>query len=66
VAFSDDKRSASDFVLWKKSKPGEPAWPSPWGQVRPLPAPSSCLSLAAKCRQAFGAAQGVLHLAQAS
>jgi cysteinyl-tRNA synthetase len=33
-AFSDDKRSASDFVLWKNSKPGEPAWPSPWGNVR--------------------------------
>ena len=24
-----------DFVLWKPSKPGEPAWPSPWGTGRP-------------------------------
>ena len=24
-----------DFVLWKKAKPGEPQWPSPWGEGRP-------------------------------
>jgi cysteinyl-tRNA synthetase len=24
-----------DFVLWKASKPGEPAWDSPWGRGRP-------------------------------
>jgi cysteinyl-tRNA synthetase len=29
------KRDPMDFVLWKPSKPGEPAWPSPWGQGRP-------------------------------
>ncbi|TPX32432.1 cysteine---tRNA ligase [Synchytrium microbalum] len=29
------KRSPSDFALWKSSKPGEPAWPSPWGLGRP-------------------------------
>lgn len=29
------KRAATDFALWKSSKPGEPAWPSPWGQGRP-------------------------------
>ncbi|KAF8326622.1 uncharacterized protein EI90DRAFT_3146492 [Cantharellus anzutake] len=29
------KRSAVDFALWKASKPGEPAWPSPWGEGRP-------------------------------
>ena len=29
------KRNAADFVLWKPSKPGEPAWPSPWGSGRP-------------------------------
>jgi cysteinyl-tRNA synthetase len=29
------KRSPLDFVLWKMSKPGEPTWPSPWGQGRP-------------------------------
>ncbi len=30
-----DKRSPLDFVLWKKKKPGEPFWPSPWGDGRP-------------------------------
>jgi len=29
------KRHPADFVLWKPSKPGEPAWPSPWGEGRP-------------------------------
>ena len=30
-----EKRHPADFVLWKLSKPGEPAWPSPWGDGRP-------------------------------
>ena len=29
------KRSPLDFVLWKPSKPGEPAWPSPSGIAEP-------------------------------
>nr|XP_039251784.1 cysteine--tRNA ligase, cytoplasmic-like [Styela clava] len=29
------KRSQNDFALWKASKPGEPAWDSPWGKGRP-------------------------------
>ncbi len=29
------KRDPLDFVLWKKAKPGEPAWDSPWGLGRP-------------------------------
>jgi len=29
------KRCPSDFVLWKSAKPGEPNWPSPWGNGRP-------------------------------
>jgi cysteinyl-tRNA synthetase len=32
---ADDKRHPADFVLWKLSKPGEPSWPSPWGEGRP-------------------------------
>ncbi|KAL4703377.1 hypothetical protein ACJJTC_011166 [Scirpophaga incertulas] len=35
---SDDtieKRSPNDFALWKRSKVGEPSWPSPWGAGRP-------------------------------
>jgi cysteinyl-tRNA synthetase len=30
-----NKRHPADFVLWKFSKPGEPSWPSPWGEGRP-------------------------------
>jgi cysteinyl-tRNA synthetase len=29
------KRDPMDFVLWKPSKPGEPAWQSPWSNGRP-------------------------------
>jgi len=29
------KHDPLDFVLWKHSKQGEPAWPSPWGDGRP-------------------------------
>ncbi|KAI1485809.1 tRNA synthetases class I (C) catalytic domain-containing protein [Biscogniauxia mediterranea] len=29
------KRGAGDFALWKSSKPGEPYWPSKWGNGRP-------------------------------
>ena len=29
------KRDPADFALWKASKPGEPAWDSPWGPGRP-------------------------------
>jgi cysteinyl-tRNA synthetase len=29
------KQHPADFVLWKPSKPGEPAWDSPWGPGRP-------------------------------
>jgi cysteinyl-tRNA synthetase len=29
------KKDPLDFVLWKISKPGEPRWPSPWGEGRP-------------------------------
>lgn len=29
------KRNPMDFALWKKAKPGEPTWDSPWGPGRP-------------------------------
>lgn len=32
---SELKKDPLDFALWKKSKPGEPFWPSPWGEGRP-------------------------------
>ncbi|KAH6843362.1 tRNA synthetases class I (C) catalytic domain-containing protein [Chaetomium sp. MPI-CAGE-AT-0009] len=31
----EGKKRSGDFALWKKSKPGEPFWPSPWGAGRP-------------------------------
>ncbi len=35
VEVNEKKQSPLDFALWKKSKPGEPAWDSPWGPGRP-------------------------------
>ncbi len=32
---TEKKRHPGDFALWKASKPGEPAWDSPWGPGRP-------------------------------
>ncbi|KAH6655152.1 tRNA synthetases class I (C) catalytic domain-containing protein [Truncatella angustata] len=29
------KKGSGDFALWKRSKAGEPYWPSPWGNGRP-------------------------------
>ena len=30
-----NKRDVRDFALWKAAKPGEPSWPTPWGDGRP-------------------------------
>ena len=30
-----EKKEAVDFALWKRKKPGEPSWSSPWGEGRP-------------------------------
>ena len=35
VEVNEDKRDPFDFALWKSAKPGEPSWPSPWGEGRP-------------------------------
>jgi cysteinyl-tRNA synthetase len=35
VAVDEAKRDPLDFVLWKRAKPGEPHWSSPWGEGRP-------------------------------
>lgn len=35
VEVDERKDAPADFALWKKSKPGEPAWDSPWGKGRP-------------------------------
>jgi len=35
VDVNSGKESPMDFALWKSAKPGEPSWPSPWGDGRP-------------------------------
>jgi len=35
VEVDEKKRNPLDFALWKKAKPGEPFWESPWGKGRP-------------------------------
>ncbi|MFB0560130.1 MAG: cysteine--tRNA ligase [Candidatus Lokiarchaeia archaeon] len=35
VEVDENKRDPRDFALWKKAKPGEIFWESPWGKGRP-------------------------------
>ncbi len=35
IEVREQKADPLDFALWKKAKPGEPTWPSPWGPGRP-------------------------------
>jgi cysteinyl-tRNA synthetase len=35
VDINTRKENELDFALWKAAKPGEPSWPSPWGEGRP-------------------------------
>ncbi|MGA1839629.1 MAG: cysteine--tRNA ligase [bacterium] len=35
VEIDERKEDPLDFALWKRSKPGEPKWDSPWGPGRP-------------------------------
>ncbi len=35
VEVDENKRHPADFALWKAAKPGEPSWPSPFGEGRP-------------------------------
>ncbi len=35
VEANDEKLAPIDFALWKKAKPDEPSWESPWGLGRP-------------------------------
>ncbi len=35
VEIDERKKHPMDFALWKKEKPGEPSWESPWGRGRP-------------------------------
>jgi cysteinyl-tRNA synthetase len=34
-AHESRKKDPRDFALWKSAKPGEPSWPTPWGEGRP-------------------------------
>ena len=36
VSGEDQKEDPLDFVLWKPKKEGEPSWPSPWCDGRPV------------------------------
>lgn len=47
VESDERKENVSDFALWKGAKPGEPSWPSPWGDGRPgwhIECSAMCLS----------------------
>ncbi len=35
IEVDERKEDPLDFALWKAAKPGEPRWPSPWGEGRP-------------------------------
>lgn len=35
IGIDERKKNPMDFALWKKEKPGEPSWDSPWGKGRP-------------------------------
>lgn len=35
IDVDENKKHPLDFALWKKSKPFEPSWGSPWGEGRP-------------------------------
>jgi cysteinyl-tRNA synthetase len=35
IEVNPSKHHPMDFALWKKGKPGEPVWDSPWGPGRP-------------------------------
>ena len=35
IEINEEKHNPLDFALWKKAKPGEPFWDSPWGKGRP-------------------------------
>ena len=35
AVLSEGKQNSVDFALWKKKKPDEPSWSSPWGEGRP-------------------------------
>ncbi len=55
---TDRKRHPSDFALWKRSRPDEPGYPSPWGRGRP----GWHIECSAMVHEAFGGDTIDLHL----
>jgi len=53
----EDKENPEDFVVWKTSKEGEPAWESPWGLGRP----GWHIEDTAITKSVFGSAQYEIH-----
>merc|ERR1712196_469381 len=47
---ADGKRDLRDFALWKRARPGEPSWDSPWGAGRP----GWHIECSAMCQSIFG------------
>ncbi len=50
IEVGERKKHPGDFALWKGSKPGEPAWASPWGPGRP----GWHIECSAMCRELLG------------
>jgi len=50
IGVREEKRDPLDFALWKKAKPGEPTWESPWGPGRP----GWHIECSAMCRRYLG------------
>ncbi len=59
IAENEHKHDPLDFALWKFAKPGEPAWPSPWGEGRP-----AGTSSAARCRANCSAFRSIFMAAE--
>ncbi len=53
VTGEEDKKTSTDFVLWKPKKEGEPYWESPWCEGRPGWHTECCVMAPKYCRGAL-------------
>ena len=53
VTGEEDKRTSTDFVLWKPKKEGEPFWKSPWCDGRPGWHTECCVMAPKYCKGAL-------------
>ena len=53
VSGEEDKRTSTDFVLWKPKKEGEPYWKSPWCDGRPGWHTECCVMAPKYCKGAL-------------